>query len=407
MNNLKVALVHDYLKEYGGAERVVEALHEIFPEAPVYTAYFDPKGLGPHAERLNPPSASRRSGWDIRTSWLQKVPFAGTLLSPFRILAPKIFEGFDLSEYDLVISSCNIYFSKAVKVKPGALHISYIHTPPRYLYGYATSFNYKKSWWKKIGAELANHYLRIVDFETSLRPDILVANSENVRERIKKFYRREAVVVYPPVEVKVVSRPAEGEARRRWQSSAVRQAESRKPKADSYYLSLSRLWKGKGVDIIVEACGKLGLPLKVVGSGPELKHLETLATSYPLRPRSETSKSPATEFLGYVSDEERIKLYSEAKALIVAAEDEDFGITAVEAQAAGTPVIALKSGGYLETVVAGKTGEFFKEGYLEEVLEKFDPKKYKAEDCIKQAENFSQEKFKERILGLIHSHFRS
>ncbi|KKS65084.1 MAG: Glycosyl transferase, group 1 [Candidatus Daviesbacteria bacterium GW2011_GWA1_42_6] len=173
---MKVALVHDYLKEYGGAERVVEALHEIFPEAPVYTAYYDPKGLGPHADRLK--------DWDIKTSWLQKIPGAGRLISPFRLLSAKAFESFDLSEYDVVISSCNIYFSKAVKVKPGALHISYIHTPPRYLYGYATSFNYKKSWWKRIGAELANHYLRIVDFETSQKPDILVANSENVKERI-------------------------------------------------------------------------------------------------------------------------------------------------------------------------------------------------------------------------------
>lgn len=372
-------MVHDYLKEYGGAERVVEALHEIFPEAPIYTAYLDLKGLGPHAERLK--------HWDIRTSWLQKVPGAGRLLSPLRIIAPNIFEGFDLSEYDVVISSCNIYFSKAVKVGPKALHISYIHTPPRYLYGYATSFNYKKSWWKKIGAELANHYLRIVDFETSQNPDILVANSENVAERIKKFYRREAVVVYPPVEVDKI------------------RVQGKNTKSDDY-LSLSRLWKGKGVDTIVEACGRLGLSLKVVGAGPELKYLKTLAVSY---------KSPATEFLGHVSDEERWKLYAGAKALIVAAEDEDFGITAVEAQACGIPVVALRSGGYLETVVDKKTGEFFEKGdsdqetvdNLVKVLEMFNPQKYKAEDCIKQSDKFFQQSFKEGILELIKSHFKS
>src|SRR3989344_3856031 len=376
---MKVALVHDYLKEYGGAERVVEALHEIFPEAPVYTAYYDPKGLGPHADRLK--------DWDIKTSWLQKIPGAGRLISPFRLLSAKAFESFDLSEYDVVISSCNIYFSKAVKVKPGALHISYIHTPPRYLYGYATSFNYKKSWWKRIGAELANHYLRIVDFETSQKPDILVANSKNVKERMGKFYRREAVVIYPPVEL----------------FKGTPCSTARRPLVKRYYLSLSRLWKGKVVDIVVEACGRLGLPLKVVGSGPELQHLKTLATSYQL---------PTTiEFLGHVSDEERIKLYSEAKALIVAAEDEDFGITVVESMAAGTPAIALKSGGYLETVVEGKTGEFFAKGESDEetvdslvkVLEKFDPNKYKVEDCVNQAEKFSQSKFKEKILDLIHS----
>lgn len=380
---MKVALVHDYLKEYGGAERVVEALHGIFPEAPIFTAYYNPKGLGPHANRLKT--------WDIRPSWLQRVPFAGTLLSPFRIFAPKIFESFDLSEYDVVISSSAIYYAQAVKTKPSTLHIAYIHTPPKYLYGLATSFNYKKRWWTRIGAEVANHFLRVVDFEINQRPDILVANSENVAARIRKFYRREAVVVYPPVDIQQISRSA---------------GQSISKKVGNYYLSLSRLWKGKGVDIIVEACGRLGLPLKVVGSGPELKYLKTLATSY---------KSPATEFLGHVSDEERIKLYSGAKALIVAAEDEDFGITAVEAQACGTPVIALRSGGYLETVVDKKTGEFFEKGdsdqetvdNLVKVLEKFDPGKYKPEDCQKQAEKFSQERFRKEILELVHSNFHS
>lgn len=369
-SKLKVVLVHDYLKEYGGAERVVEALHEIFPEAPIYTAYYDPKGLGPHAERLK--------SWDIRTSWLQKIPGAGRLLSPFRIFAPKIFESFDLSEYDVVISSCNIYFAKAVKVKPGAIHISYIHTPPRYLYGYATSFNYKKSWWKRIGAEIANHFLRIVDFETSQKPDILVANSQNVAERIKKFYRREAVVIYPPVELRIKN-------------------DELRIKEREYYLSLSRLWKGKGVDVVVRAATKLNLPLKVAGTGPELENLKKIA-------------GKNVEFLGQVSDSERIKLYAEAKALILAAEDEDFGITAVEAQAAGTPVIALKSGGYLETVIEGETGEFFDEptpGSLMKILEKFDPKKYKPEDCIKQTEKFSQKRFKEQILELVDGNFKS
>ncbi len=366
---MRVAIVHDYLKEYGGAERVVEALHGIFPEAPIYTAYFDLKGLGPHAMRLK--------NWDIRTSWLQKMPGAGTLLSPLRIFAPKIFESFDLSEYDVVISSSAIYYAQAVKTKPSTLHIAYIHTPPRYLYNLATSFNYKKRWWTRIGAAVANHVLRIIDFEINQKPDILVANSENVQARIKKFYRREAVVIYPPVEVD------------------SRQTTDNRQKKD-YYLSLSRLWKGKGVDIAVKACTKLDLPLKVVGSGPERGSLKKEAGKH-------------IEFLGHVSDEERIKLYSEAKALIVASEDEDFGITVVEAQALGTPVIALKSGGYLETVVEGKTGEFFEKGdsdqvtvdSLIKVLEKFDPKKYDAEDCINQAEKFSEKVFRENILELI------
>lgn len=363
---MKVALVHDYLKEYGGAERVLEALHEMFPKAPVYVAFYAPKGLGIHAARFK--------DWDIRTSWLQKVPFAGRFLSPLRILAPTIFESFDLSEYEVVISSCAIYFSKAVITKPKTLHISYIHTPPRYLYGYTTSFNYKKRWWTRLGAEVMNHFLRIWDFETSQRPDILVANSENVAQRIKKFYRREATVVYPPVEV--------------WRFSQLRGV----GKGD-YFLSVSRLWKGKGVDLVIEASIAAGVPLKVVGTGPELENL-----------KRKTVSSGLIEFLGQIEDSDLPTIYSAAKALVVAAEDEDFGITVVEAQAAGTPVIALRAGGYLETVAEGKTGVFFDEPTVESlarVLQDFEPGRFQAQDCQKWAQHFSKERFKKDMLELI------
>jgi glycosyltransferase involved in cell wall biosynthesis len=359
---MKVALVHDYLREYGGAERVLESLHEIFPDAPIYTAYYNANGLGVHKERIKK--------WNINTSWLQKMPFAGKLVSPFRIFAPMIFEGFDLKEFDVVISSSAIYFAKAVITKPEALHLGYIHTPPRYLYGYTTSFNYKKNIFTRIFGELANHFLRLYDFETSQRPDILIANSENVRERIKKFYRRDSVVIYPPVEMK---------------NSKVEN-----PKRD-YYLYLGRVVRGKGVDIIVEACSKLNLPLKVAGGGPQLRELKN-------------NSSENIEFLGEVSDEERVELFANAKALILASEDEDFGITAVESQLAGTPVIAVKTGGYLETVTEGKTGIFFNEATtksLVDALEKFDLVKFKEEDLIKNAQKFSKERFKKEILELI------
>jgi glycosyltransferase involved in cell wall biosynthesis len=380
---MRVALVHDYLREYGGAERVVEALHEIFPEAPLYTAYYNPKGLGIHAKNFE--------GWDIRTSWLQKVPFANKMVSPFRIFAPSIFEGFDLSEYDVVISSSAIYFAKAVITKPGSLHISYIHTPPRYLYGYTTSFNYKKHWLTRIVGEVMNHFLRLYDFETSQRPDILVANSKNVEERIKKFYRRDSVVIYPPVDMEKI-RNSKSEIRK-----------------EDYYLSIGRLTRGKGIEIAVVACSKLGVKLKVAGSGPELEKLKKLADD-------------SVEFLGAVTDEEKIKLYAGAKALIVASEDEDFGITAVEAMACGTPVIAMRAGGYLETVIEGKTGEFFEAGTnalgfkdyydpevvenLKKVIANFDGTKYKSEELKKHAEKFSKERFRKEILGLIEENLK-
>ncbi|HCE31330.1 hypothetical protein A2778_01605 [Candidatus Daviesbacteria bacterium RIFCSPHIGHO2_01_FULL_40_24] len=382
MKNLKVALVHDYLREYGGAERVLEVLHEIFPQAPLFTAYYNPEKLGENGKRF--------AGWDIRTSWFQKFPFANRLLSPFRIFGPMMFESFDLSEYDLVISSSSAtHLAKAVITKPETLHLSYIHTPPRFLYGYVTSFNYKKHWWTRISGEIINHFMRIYDFEVSQRPDILIANSKNIAARIKKFYRRDSVVIYPPVDLELF-------------------AVGHSPlAAKSYFLVLSRLVRGKGVEVVVEACGKLGLPLKVAGTGPQLDELKA---------NSEKLKAKSTEFLGWVSDEERIQLLQNAKALIVAAEDEDFGITSIEAQAVGTPVIAPASGGFLETVIDGKTGVLYggpgvaTADDLMEALQKFSAQGgpssgWDPEDCIKNAEKFSKERFKKEILELVKNHY--
>ncbi len=358
---MKVALVHDYLREYGGAERVLEALHEIWPEAPVYVAYYNSAALGSQGRALQ--------GWDIRSSWLQKIPFANKLVSPFRILAPMIFESFDLSEYDLVISSCNVYFSKAVITKPEALHISYIHTPPRYLYGYTTSFNYKKHWWTRVGGELINHFLRLYDFEVSQRPDILVANSKNVQARIKKFYRRDSVIIYPPVDIKI---------------------KNKKDKKD-YFLTVGRLVRGKGIEIIIETCTKLNLLLKVVGQGPELVNLKHASN---------------IEFMGQVSDEELARLYAGAKATIVASEDEDFGIVPVESMACGTPVIAPKSGGYLETIIDNKTGILYETGHLVEALKKFQVLSFESQVCRKQAEKFSKDRFKKEVLELCRNYLK-
>lgn len=358
---------------------MLEALHEIFPEAPLYTAYYNPESLGRNGKRF--------AGWDIRTSWFQKFPFANRLLSPFRLFAPMMFESFDLSEYDLIISSSATYSAKAVITKPESLHIGYIHTPPRFLYGYVTSFNYKKNPVTRILGELANHFLRIYDFEVSQRPDILVANSKNIQARIKKFYRRGSVVIYPPVDLKEFKVFAKANFASKNQSAELR-------KKREYFLVLSRLVRGKGVDVVVEAATKLGIPLKVVGVGPELENLQREA-------------GQNVEFLGWMSDKERVKFLSEAKALIVAAEDEDFGITAIEAQAAGTPVIAPKSGGFLETVIDDKTGLLYggpgtvNAESLIEALQRFDTLAFDPEICRRNAEKFSGLRFKEDILNLV------
>lgn len=373
---MKVAIVHDYLREYGGAEMVVEDLHNIFPDAPIFTAYYNPKALGIHKDRIEK--------WQIKTSWMQYIPFINRLLSPLRVIAPLAFMSFNLKEYDVVISSSNVYFSNAVKTQKNTLHIAYIHTPAKMLYGYTTSFNYKKHWYTRILAELANHFLRIWDYKIAHNPNILVANSKNVKDRIKKFYRLDSEIIYPGVDTE-------------------KYAQTKKTD-DGYYLSLNRLSRGKGTEIAVTACTKLDLKLKVAGSGPDAENLKSIA-------------GKTIEFVGHVTEEEKIKLMAGAKALIVATEAEDFGITAIEAQAAGTPVIAAKSGGYLETIIKGKTGEFFemsqdlgeKKEYVDqqsvtnliEVLKDFNPKKYNEKDCRTNAEKFSKQNFKKQILNLI------
>ncbi|MDP3974009.1 MAG: glycosyltransferase [Candidatus Daviesbacteria bacterium] len=392
---MRVALVHDFLVEYGGGERVLEALAEIFPDASIYTAYFNPDGFGPHKDRIK--------SWNIKTSWLQFFP--RKLISPFRIFAAQIFENFDLSAYDLVISSCNTYFAKAVKVRNGALHISYIHTPPRYLYGYTTSFNYKKNPLTRVLGELANHFLRIKDFEVSQRPDILVANSKEVQARIKKFYRRDSVVIYPPVDLMSFPRTKADLGMRESNKKNIYGSRIKSGMTEGkYFLSVGRLVRGKGIDIIIEACVRLGLPLKVVGSGPERENLES-------RIKNQGYKN--IEFLGQVSDRELPKLYAGAKATIVASEDEDFGITSIEAQAAGTPVIAPASGGFLETVIDGKTGLLYggpgmvNADSLIGVLREFREDQFKSEDLRKNAEKFSKERFKKEILELVEKNLRA
>ena len=360
---MKIALVHDYLKEYGGAERVVESLHQLFPEAPLYTAIYEPKLLGKDADRFK--------GWEIHTSWMQKIPGINKLLSPLKFLSPLAFESFDLSAYDVVISSSAAYYAKGVITAQGAKHIAYIHTPPRYLYGYTKNHWYKKNILTKFFGELLNHFMRQYDFVLSQRPDILIANSDNVKKRIQKFYRRQAEVVYPPVdlsEFKVV----------------------KKDKLD-YFLSLARLDPDKNIDLVIDTFNKNGLPLKVVGTGREEAKLKKQAMKN-------------IQFVGKVSDEERVSLLARAKALICAASDEDFGITAIEAQAAGTPVIALDQGGYKETIIADKTGIFFEELQVESLqsaINKFETTSIKIEDLKKNAAKFAKENFKKQILDLI------
>jgi glycosyltransferase involved in cell wall biosynthesis len=369
---MKVAIVHDYIKEYGGAERVLEALSEIYPEAPIYTIFYSPSFLGPHKERFRT--------LDIRTTWFQYIPFKNKLLSYFRLIAPMVFRSINLSGYDIVITSATGTYTSPNLVKIGtkAKFVCYCHTPPRYLYGYATAAAWDSVLWRKIlyaFGQLPIHFLRLSDFRAAQKPDFFIANSMEVSRRIKKFYRRDSSIIYPPVEI---PRNSPGSNER------------------TYYLAGGRLARPKHIDLAILACTKLKLPLKVFGrefSGYG-KELHDVAGS-------------TIEFLGEISDDKKWELYKGAKAFFFPAQDEDFGIMPVEAMAAGAPVIAYNSGGVKETVVEGKTGTFFDELTVESLssaIKKFEKMKLNSKDCIQQAQKFSKERFKKEIREFVEKH---
>ncbi|MCL5432714.1 MAG: glycosyltransferase [Patescibacteria group bacterium] len=370
---MKIALVHDYIKEYGGAERVLEALHEIWPDAPVFTTVYLPKFLGPHRERFK--------NWKIKTSFLQNIPFKGKMISIFRIFAPGVFRSFDFSKFDIVIVSATGAYSPNSINKKNAVQICYFHTPPRYLYGYATAREWKKNIIFRMVGEILNHFLRFTDFKSSENIDFAVANSEEVRKRIQKFYKKDAVVIYPPVET-ISKLSFDPELRI-------------EGKSQNYFLAGGRLARPKHVDLIIKTCTKLGLSLKVFGKpfagyGKELRSIA----------------GPTVEFVGEVTDEEKLELMKNAKAYIFASEDEDFGITPVEAMSVGTPVIAFRSGGVLETVIEGKTGIFFDELTVQNLSQAINKSQHSAInplDCIKQAQKFTKDRFKREIKKFIES----
>lgn len=353
---MKIAIVHDYIKEYGGAERVLETLHEIFPNAPIYTLVYLPSYLGPHEERFKK--------MNIKTSFLNVIPIRSKLISFIRIIAPFVFKTFDFSDYDVIIvSQTGAYFPNAINKRKAKL-ITYSHTPPRYLYGYATARNWKKNLIFRILGEIMNHFLRIVDYNSSKNVDYFIANSENVKKRIEKFYRRDATVIYPPLVFKKIE-----------------------AKKENFYLAGGRLARPKHIDLIVETFATLGLPLKVFGrefAGYE-EEIEKLK-----------GQNKNIEFLGEISDEMKYELMAKAKAYVFASEDEDFGIIPVEAQSLGTAVIAYKSGGVLETVKDRKTGIFFDDLTVESLKEKvleFEKMKLDSEEIKKNVAKFDKRVF--------------
>lgn len=300
----------------------------------------------------------------------------------FRFIAPLVFKSFDLSGYDVVITSTAGTYTSPNFVKLGkkTLLVQYCHTPPRYLYGYPVANDWTNNWFRRILlilGQIPMHFLRILDFKSAQLPKHIIANSNEVASRIQKFYRREAVVIYPPVEIPDV--PIVNHSR-----------------SGSYYLIGGRVSRHKGHDIAIKAFTKLGLPLKVFGG--------TFA-SYGLDQfKKDAGKN--IEFLGEVMESEKWELLKNAKALVFPSEQEDFGIIPVEAMACGTPVVALNQGGVKETVIEGKTGLFFEERTIDSLVKavkKFENLKIKSEDCVNQAKKFSKERFKKEITEYVES----
>ncbi|MFH1258570.1 MAG: glycosyltransferase [Elusimicrobiota bacterium] len=352
---MKVALVHDWLTGMRGGEKVLEALGELFPQADIFTLLWI-KGKVSEKIEQHP----------IYTSFLQKIPGAGKNYRNFLPIMPLAIERFNLQEYDLVISSSHCVAKGVKKLGRKSIHICYCHTPMRYIWNqYEEYFNPERTnFIVRSLMGLIRVYLQRWDVKSSERVNYFIANSHNVKKRIKDYYRREAEVIYPPVDID--GYPA--------------------ARLESYYLMVTALVPYKRVDIAIKTFNELGCNLKIIGSGPDEKRLKNLAAEN-------------IEFLGWKTNAEIKSYYAGCRALIFP-QEEDFGITAVEVQAAGKPVVAYGYGGALETVNEGRTGVFFFEpaaASLKEAVRKIETVKFSPEDLKKNAEKFSYPRFYEEI----------
>ena len=358
---MKTALAHDWLVHLAGSERVLESMHGLYP-GPIHTLLCDPAAI----------RGSSFEGADVRTSFLQRLPGAVHHHRSLLPLFPLAMASFDLSDYDLVLSSSHAA-AKSVRTRHGQLHICYSHTPMRYAWDLMEDYIAPLHPLKRLFARRLLLRLRSWDRRTARGVDHFLANSAFTADRIRRCYGRAATVLHPPVEVE------------RFRSAA---------RKGSHFVTVSRLVPYKRVDAIVAAFNRLGLPLVVVGRGPER---ETLAAA----------AGPNVELAGALDDEALASVLAEARGFVIAAV-EDFGIAPVEAQAAGTPVVALGRGGALETVVEGETGTFFRERSPEAIAEaverllrmedRLDPARLRA-----NAERFSRPRFEQGYRAFVEA----
>ncbi len=348
---MRVALVHDYLNQRGGAERVFSHIARAYPEAPIYTALFDSRQTG---DLVDPAR--------VRTSYLANIPGANAY---FRYLAPfypRAFEAFDLSSYDTILSSTTAW-AKGVLVPPGAVHVCYINTVSRFAFAYD----------QYVGTPLARPLIsRLVkwDKRAAQRPTQFVANSRNVAERIERYYGRDSIVLHCPVDIDRFTIGAGG---------------------GEHFFIASRLLPYKRIDLAIRAAALANVPLLVAGTGPAEASLREL------------TRGTTTTMLGYVDDERVNALLGTARAAIVPGE-EDFGLLPLEAAACGRATIAYRGGGARETILEGETGEFFDAQTpqsLAAVLREFDERRYSAGRMRAHAEQFAPHRFIERLRAIV------
>ncbi len=354
----KVGLVHDWLNQMGGAEKVLLELAAMYPEAPLHTSILAPELVDPGFGQL-----------DVRTNFMQRLPGVVQRHRWYLPVYPLAFGATSLDDYDVVISNASA-FCKSVRTPARTLHVCYCLTPTRFVWspaGYLAREDVGAA--LRIGMRPLLALLRWWDRRSARRVDRFVAISNAVAERIRDYYGRESAVIYPPVATGVF-KPV--------------------PEPEDYFLVVSRLAPYKRIDLAVRACTELGLPLKVIGSGRDRAALERLA-------------GPTVEFLGRQDDEVVRRHFARCRAFIFPGE-EDFGITPVEAQAAGRPVVAFAAGGALDTVLPGETGEFFHEptvDLLARVLQSFDETRYSATRMVANAQRFDEAVFVQEMKSFV------
>lgn len=397
---MKLAIVCDDLVQHGGQEKLLKAVSEIFPEAPIYTTVASKKWR----------EYFREKNVKVITSFAQKLPFITKInryYSPFLVHTVGM-ETFDFSGFDVVFSISSRYAHYAL-TKPETLHICYMNSPGRMFWEAEDYFKHetygllnKIKFLARPFLSFPLLYIRLTDFVAAQRVNYFIANAKTPQERIKKYYRRDSAVIYPFINLSDFKRNFDREKSftdvLSNQVSFVDEDPNKETKAEKekYFVVISRLVSWKRVDLAVSACKELGYKLKVIGSGPDSQRLKGLSNS-----------DSKIEFLGYVNDEEKLRCLKNSQALIHT-QKEDFGIVPLEAMACGKPVIAFKAGGALETIIEGKTGLFFYEqnvSSLKRALKNFNPDNYSVDDCQKQAKKFDESIFRGKIKEFVVKSF--